>query len=113
MPLLRRHLTVVRQFTVVVQCLLVDNVQHDFRIDVAAHGTGTGFGVGIVGGLLEISDGINGVTVEYGISAPVEQPQSVEELIDVAGRLVDVDDDEFSLQRLFLQEVDDLLGVSR
>ena len=113
MPLLWRHLALVRQFAGAGECFLVDDVQHHLRVHVATHGAGAGLGVGIAGRLLEVGDGVDGVAVEDGVAALVEQPQAVEQLIDVARRLVNVDNDELSLEGLFLQQVDDLLGVRR
>ena len=102
-PLLGRHLTLVRHLAIAIERLLINDVEYDFGIDVAAHGASAGLCIGIVCGLLEIGDSVDGVAVEHGISATIEQPETVEEFIDVAGRLVDVDDDELPLQRLFLQ----------
>ena len=95
-PLLRCRLTLIRELATAVEGFLVDDVEHNFRVDIAASGTSAGFCVGIVGSLLEIGDSIDGVTVEDGIAAFVKQPQTVEELINVAGWLVDVDNDELS-----------------
>ena len=112
-PLLWRGLALVREFAAAVEGFLVDDVEHNLRIDIAAGRTSAGLRISVVGCLLEIGDGIDGVTVEDGIATLVQQPQAVEELIDVARRLVDVDHDELALQRLLLQEVDDLLGIGR
>ena len=110
-PVLWLHLSFVGHLTIAVERLLVNNVQNDFRIHITTHGACAGLCIGIVGSLLEISDGINGIAVEDRIATLVEQPQTVEQLIDIAGWLVDIDDDELAFQSLFLQEVDDLLSI--
>ena len=70
-------------------------------------------GVGVVGRRLEGGDGVDGIAVIDGIAAFVQQPQPVEELIDVARGLVYVGNDQTALLRLLLQEQDDTLGVGR
>ena len=84
MPLLWTHLSLIRDFTVVVKCLFIDDVQHDLGIHITTCGTGAGVCISIVGRSLEIGNGINGVTVEDRITAFIEQPETVEEFIDVA-----------------------------
>ena len=113
MPVLWCHLSFVRKFSRIVQRLLVNDVKHNLRIDIATSWAGAGFRVNIIGCLLEIGDGINRVSVKHGVSTLVEQPQAVEELIDIARRLMDVDHDEFALERLFFQQENHLLGVGR
>ena len=113
MPFLRRHLALVAYLADIVQCLLVNDVQDDFRVHVATGRTRTGLCIGIVGCFLEISDGINGIAVEYGITALVQQPQAVEQFIYIARGLVDVYNNQLAFQRLLLQQVDDLLRIGR
>ena len=113
MPLLWRHLSGFRGFTCIVDCFLVDDVQHNLRIDIATGGAGTRLCVGVVGCALEIGDGIDGIAVEDGISALVQQPQTVEELVDITGGLMDVHHHQLALVGLLLQEVDDLFCISR
>ena len=84
MPALRRHFPLVGLLAAVVERFLVDDIEHDFRIDVATSRTSAGLCVGIVGSLLEIGDGIDRITIENRISTFVEEPKPVEELINVA-----------------------------
>ena len=81
------------------------------RIDIAAEGAGAYFCVGVVGSPLEVGDGLDRIAVVNRIAASVEQPQPVEELEYVGGRLVDIDHYELSLIGLFLEQVDYLLGI--
>ena len=113
MPVLRRHLPLIRRLAGITDGLLVDDVQHDLRVHIPTGGTGTRLGIGIVGRLLKIGNGIDRITIEHGITATVEQPQSVEELIDIARRLVDIHHDQLTLQGLFLQQEDHLFRISR
>ena len=83
MPLLWTHLSLIRDLTVVVECLLIDDVQHNLRVHITTSRTGAGVCISIVGRCLEIGNGIDGVTVEDGIAAFIEQPQTVEKLIDI------------------------------
>ena len=110
-PLLWRHLALLGELAAAVEGFLVDDVQDDLGIDIAAGGTGRGVGVGVVCRCLEIGDGIDGIAVENRIAALVEKPQAVEEFIYIARRLVDVHHDEFAFVRLLLQEIDYLLCV--
>ena len=110
-PLLWSHLAFVRYFSAAVQCLLVDDVQHDFRIHVAASGAGAGFSVGIAGSLLEIGNGVNGITVEHGIATAIQQPQTVKQLVDITGGLMDIHHNQLALICLLFQQVDDLLCI--
>ena len=96
-PLLWRGLALIRELATAVEGFLVDDIQYNLWIDITASGAGAGLCIGIVGSLLEVGDSIDGIAVEYGIATLVQQPQAVEELIDVAGRLVDVDHDELAL----------------
>ena len=113
MPVLRGHLPLVGQLTRIVERFFIDDVEHHLWIDIATGGTGAGIGICIVGGILEIGDGINGIAVKHRVATLVEQPQPVEELIHIARRLMDVDDDEFTLERLLLQQEDHLLCIRR
>ena len=110
-PLLWRHLALLGELAAAVEGFLVDDVQDDLGIDIAAGGTGRGVGVGVVCRCLEIGDGIDGIAVENRIAALVEKPQAVEEFIYIARRLVDVHHDEFAFVCLLLQEIDYLLCV--
>ena len=110
-PLLRCHLTGIRGLTHIVDGLLVDDVQHNLRIDIAAGGTSARLSIGIVGSPLEIGNGIDGIAVEDRIATFVQQPQTVEELIDIAGGLVDIHHHQLALVGLLLQQVDDLLCI--
>ena len=113
MPILWRHLTLVGQFAIAVKCLLVNDIQNYFWIDIATHWTSTGLSIGVVSSLLEIGDGINRVTVKYRIATFVKQPQTVEQLIDITRWLVDVDNNKLALQCLLFQKVDDLFSICR
>ena len=84
MPLLWTHLSLIRDLTVVIKCLFIDDIQHDLRIHITASGTGAGVCIRIVRSCLEIGNGINGVTVEYRITTFIKQPETIEEFIDVA-----------------------------
>ena len=70
-PLLRRDLAGRTHAARRVDGLLVDDVEHDLRIDVAAEGAGAGLGIGVIGGLLEPGDGVDGIAVIDRISAGV------------------------------------------
>ena len=111
MPLLRRHLTRIGHLSAVVEGLFVDDIQNNLWVDITTGRTGAGLCIGIVGCVLEIGDSINGIAVEHRIAAFIEQPQTVEELIDIAGGLVDINHDKLAFIGLLLQEVDDLLSV--
>ena len=113
MPLLRCCLTFIRELTTAVEGFLVNNIKHNLGIDIATSRTGAGFCIGIVGSLLEIGDGINGIAIKDRVATFVKQPQTVEKLIDIAGRLVDVNHNEFTLQCLLFEEVDNLLCICR
>ena len=113
MPLLRRHLSLIRDLTTVIEGLLIDNVQHDLRIHITTRRTSAGLGICIVRSFLEIGDSIDGITVEHGVASFIQQPQTVEELIDITGGLVDIHDDQLTLEGLLLQQVDHLLRVCR
>ena len=91
---------------------LVDDVQYNLRIDISTGRTSTGLGIGIVGLLLEIGNGIDRIAVEDRVAASVQQPQTVEQLIDIARWLVDIDNNQFVLESLLLEQVDDFLCIS-
>ena len=91
---------------------LVDDVQHNLRIDISTGRTSTGLSIGIVGLLLEIGNGIDRIAVEDRVAASVQQPQAVEQLIDIARRLMDIDNNQFVLESLLLEQVDDFLCIS-
>ena len=112
-PLLRCHLPFIGGFTAAIERLLLDDVQHNLGVHVTTGGAGTGFRIRIFGCFLEIGDSIDGVTVEHGVATFIQEPQTVEEFIDIAGGLVDVYHDELALVCLLLQEADDLLGICR
>ena len=113
MPVLRIHLSLVRRLSCIAKRFLVNNVKYNLWIDITTSGAGTGFCVSIVGCFFKIGNGVNGIAVEYRVSAPVKQPQAVKQLVDVAGWLVDVDDNELALECLLFQQVDDFLCVGR
>ena len=71
MPLLRRHLALVGEFAAAVEGFLVDNVEHNLGVHIAAGGASAGLGVGIACRFLEIGDGVDGVAVEHGVAAAV------------------------------------------
>ena len=91
---------------------LIDDVQYNLRIDISTGRTSTGLGIGIVGLLLEIGNGIDRIAVEDRVAASVQQPQTVEQLIDIARWLVDIDNNQFVLESLLLEQVDDFLCIS-
>ncbi len=91
---------------------LVDDVQYNLRIDISTGRTSTGLSIGIVGLLLEIGNGIDRIAVEDRVAASVQQPQTVEQLIDIARWLVDIDNNQFVLESLLLEQVDDFLCIS-
>ena len=43
-----------------------------------------------------IGDGVDGVSIVDGIAALVQQPQTIEQLIHIAGRLMDIHDDQLA-----------------
>ena len=112
-PLLRRHLPLVRRLATAADGPFLDDVQHDLGIHIPACRTGTRLGIGIARSLLEISDGVNRVAVENGIAPAVEQPQAVEQFINVARRLVDGQHDQPPSAGLLFQQVHQSLGVRR
>ena len=91
---------------------LVDDVQYNLRIDISTGRTSTGLSIGIVGLLLEIGNGIDRIAVEDRVAASVQQPQTVEQLIDIARRLMDIDNNQFVLESLLFKQVDDFLCIS-
>ena len=91
---------------------LVDDVQYNLRIDISTGRTSTGLSIGIVGLLLEIGNGIDRIAVEDRVAASVQQPQTVEQLIDIARWLVDIDNYQLVLESLLLEQVDDFLCIS-
>ena len=113
MPLLWFHLALVRQFARVVQRLFVDDVQHDLGVYVTACRTRTSLSISVICSFLKVSYSIYRVAVEHGVATLVQEPQTVEQLVDITRRLVDVHHDELALQRLLFQQVDHLLRVSR
>ena len=84
MPLLWTHLSLIGDLTVAVKCLFIDDIQHNLWVHITASRTSTGVCISIVGCCLEIGNGINGVTVKDRITTFIEQPETVEELIDIA-----------------------------
>ena len=95
-----------------VEGFLIDDVQYNLRIDISTGRTSTGLGIGIVGLLLEIGNGIDRIAVEDRVAASVQQPQAVEQLIDIARRLMDIDNNQFVLESLLFKQVDDFLSIS-
>ena len=95
-----------------VEGFLIDDVQYNLRIDISTGRTSTGLGIGIVGLLLEIGNGIDRIAVEDRVAASVQQPQTVEQLIDIARRLMDIDNNQFVLESLLFKQVDDFLSIS-
>ena len=113
MPLFWCDLSFLRDFTRIVKCLLIDDIEDNLRIHIATGRTGTGLCISIGRSLLEIGNRVDGITVIDRIATLVQQPQTVEKLIDVAGRLVDIHDDQFALIGLFFQQVDHHLRITR
>ena len=73
MPLLRSRLSLVGRFTRIAESFLVDDIEYNLRIDITTGRTGTRLSIGIVRGLLEIGDGVDGVAVEHdGVASSVE-----------------------------------------
>ena len=113
MPLFGRNLSFIRDSARIVKCLFVDNIEYDLRIHITTSGAGTGLCICVCRSLLKISNRVDGIAVIDGIATLVQQPQTVEELVNIARRLVDIHDDQLTLIGLLFQEVDHHLCVTR
>ena len=105
LPFGRRNLTLVGVFTKLVHHLCVDNVEDKLRIDVTAGRAFANIGVQLAIDFLEISDGVNRVTIIYKVSAGVQNHHLIEHLVDFRRWLVDNHKHEFALHCKLAEQV--------
>ena len=110
-PLLGCDLTFANQFARGIHHAGLNDSEWLLGLHVAAHVALALLGVNVVGLFLEVDNGVHWVAVVYHIAALINNEQFVQKLIDVAIGLVDVYNDQLTLEHLTFEERHNLLGV--
>ena len=110
-PLLGTNFALTDELSIGVDHTGFDDAQGLFGLYITAHIAFTLFGVDIMGRLFEIDDGIHGIAIVNDASTLVDNQQFIDQFIQIAVGLMDVDNDQFPLEHLAFQQHHNFFGV--